>query len=118
MEGAYPLRNMEASSVARVFVNDFVCRFGVPETLHTDQGRNFESAMIKEICQLLVVRKTRTTPYHPQSDGLVEIFNKTVLEILSMAVQQDEDKWTYYCHLFFWLIVPVFMKQQVRHPLL
>ena len=90
---AYPLKNMEASSVARVFVNDFVCRFGVPESLHTDQGRNFESALIKEICQLLGVRKTRTTPYHPQSDGLVERFNKTVLEMLSMAVQQDEDKW-------------------------
>ena len=39
------------------------------------------------------MRKTRTTPYRPQSDGLVERFNKTVLDMLSMAVQQDEDKW-------------------------
>ena len=90
---AYPLKNMEASSVALVFVNDFVCQFGVLESLHTDLGKNFESALKKEICQLFGVRKTRTTPYHPQSDGLVERFNKTVLEMLSMAVQQDEDKW-------------------------
>ena len=79
--------------MARVFVNEFVCRFGVPESLHTDQGRNFESAVIREVCQLLGVQKTRTTPYHPQSDGLVERFNKTVVEMLSMAVQQDENKW-------------------------
>ena len=65
----------------------------MPESLHTDQDRNFESALIKEICQLLGVRKTQTTPYHTQSDGLVERFNKTVLVMLSMAVQQDEDKW-------------------------
>ena len=62
---AYPLKNMEASSVARVFVNDFVCRFGVPESLHTDQGRNFESALIKEICQLLGVRKNTNNPIPP-----------------------------------------------------
>eukprot|EP00731_Ephydatia_muelleri_P021893 Em0014g484a len=47
-------------------------RFGVPDSLHTDQGRNFEAKVLKEVCQLLGVKKTRTTPYHPQSDGLVE----------------------------------------------
>ncbi|KAL5517079.1 hypothetical protein EMCRGX_G002548 [Ephydatia muelleri] len=77
----------------RAFVNEFVCRFGVPESLHTDLGKNFESALIKEICQLLGVKMTRTTPYHPQSDGLVERFNRTVLDMLSMAVQQDEHGW-------------------------
>ena len=62
---AYPIPNMEASTVARVFVNEFVARLGAPEILHTDQGRNFESALMKEVCQLLGVTKTRTTPYHP-----------------------------------------------------
>ena len=85
---AYPLKNMEATSMARAFVNVFVC---VPEFLHTDQGKNFESALMKEICQLLGLKKTQTqtTPYHLQSDGLVERFNRTVLDMLSMAVQQD-----------------------------
>ena len=84
---AYPLKNMEATSMARAFVNVFVC---VAEFLHTDQGKNFESALMKEICQLLGLKKTQTTPYHLQSDGLVERFNRTVLDMLSMAVQQDE----------------------------
>ena len=70
--------NMEASTVANLFVAQFVCRFGAPDALHTDQGRNFESVQLKEVCQLLGVCKTRITPYHPQSDRIVERFNCTV----------------------------------------
>ena len=69
------------------------CQFGVPDVLHTDQGRNFESALLKEVCQLLGVVKTRTTPYHPQSDGLVERFNRTLLNLLSMAASDNERDW-------------------------
>ena len=54
--------NMEAITVARIFVNEFICWFGVPEQLHTDQGRNFESALLKENCELLGITKTRTIP--------------------------------------------------------
>eukprot|EP00731_Ephydatia_muelleri_P036502 Em0266g5a len=50
---AYPLPNMEAMTVARHLVSEFMCRFGVPEQLHSDQGRNFESGVIKGICELL-----------------------------------------------------------------
>ena len=51
---------------------------GVPDFLHTDhdQGRNFESALLKAVCTLLGVSKTRTSPYHPQSDGLIERFTE------------------------------------------
>ena len=72
---AFPLRDMEATSIARVLVNELICRFGVPDNIRTDQGKNFESKLVKEVCILLGVRKTRTTPYHPQSD---ERFNKTL----------------------------------------
>eukprot|EP00731_Ephydatia_muelleri_P004061 Em0002g237a len=90
---AYPLPNMEAMTVARHLVSEFMCRFGVPEQLHSDQGRNFESGVIKGICELLQVRKTRTTPYHPQSDGMVERFNRTLLNLLSLSVSENERDW-------------------------
>ena len=90
---AFPMPNMEATTVARLFVDQFVCRFGTPEFLHTDQGRNFESTIIKESCKLLGITKTRTSPYHPQSDGLVERFNRTVLNMLSIMTQEDEHCW-------------------------
>ena len=47
-------------------------RFSLPERLHSDQGRQFESSIMDELCSLLQIEKTRTTPYHPQGDGLVE----------------------------------------------
>ena len=90
---AYPMINMEAKTVADLFVHQFVSRFGVPDTLHTDQGRNFESSLLKEVCQLLGVSKTRTSPYHPQSDGFVERFNRTLLDLLSIAASENEHDW-------------------------
>ena len=53
------------------------------------RGKNFEAKIIKEICTLLDIKKTRTTAYHPQSDSLVERFNRTLLGMLSMAVRED-----------------------------
>ena len=85
--------NMEAKTVAELFVNQFIARFGVPDILHTDQGRNFESLLMKETCQLLGVQKTRTSPYHPQSDGLIERFNRTLLNMLSIAAAENERDW-------------------------
>ena len=69
---AYAIPNQEAKTIARKLTDELFFRFGPPEQLHSDQGRNFESDVIKEVCNLLGVHKTRTTAYHPQSDGLVE----------------------------------------------
>ena len=90
---AYPLRNQEAETVAKVLVEQFICRFGVPLSIHTDQGTNFESRVFQSICRLLGINKTRTTPYHPQSDGLVERFNRTIQIMLSMYVKEDQSDW-------------------------
>ena len=59
-------------------------RFGVPAELHSDQGRNFEAQVFGEVCRRLEVHKTRTTPLHPQSDGLVERFNRTLATQLAI----------------------------------
>ncbi|PIK51181.1 Retrovirus-related Pol polyprotein from transposon [Apostichopus japonicus] len=90
---AFPLKDQSAETVADTLVTDFVSRFGVPKQIHTDQGRNFESNLFKELCQLLGVDKTRTTPYHPQSDGMVERFNRTLEEMLAKVVDSDQKNW-------------------------
>ena len=72
---AYPIPNQEATTVARCLVDEFFSRFGVPFEIHSDQGRNFESRVFQEMCKLLQTRKTRTTPLHPLSDGMVERMN-------------------------------------------
>ncbi|GFW49334.1 retrovirus-related Pol polyprotein from transposon 412 [Trichonephila clavipes] len=70
--GAYPIHNQEASTVAEVLVQHWISRFGVPLQLHSNQGRNFDSAVCKRLCEILAIDKTRTTALHPQSDGMVE----------------------------------------------
>ena len=77
---AYALPNHEVETVAEVLVNQFFTRFGVLGELHSDQGRQFEFQVFQECCQLLSQRKTRTTPLQPQSDGMVERFNRTLTQ--------------------------------------
>ena len=90
---AYPIPNLEATTVATKLVNELFCRFSIPEHLHSDQGRQFESAIIAEVCKLLKIEKTRTTPYHPQSDGVVERFNRTLIQMLSTCTNEHPVDW-------------------------
>ena len=90
---AFPVKDQEATTVAEILVREVISRFGVPLSLHSDQGRNFESTVFSEMCRLLGVEKTRTTPLHPQSDGMVERFNRTLEAQLSKFVDQHHKDW-------------------------
>jgi hypothetical protein len=90
---AYAVPNQEAETLARRIIDEFIVRFGVPRSIHTDKGANFESRLFSEICKLLGIRKTRTTAYHAQSDGLVERFNQTLESMLSSCVRIDQSDW-------------------------
>lgn len=63
---AYAIPNQEATTVAKVLVEEVFSRFGIPLEIHSDQGRNFESSIFREMCKLLQVNKIRTTPLRPQ----------------------------------------------------
>lgn len=90
---AYPLPDHEAATVASVLVSEYFARFGVPEELHSDQGREFEVAVFTECCSLLGLRKTRTTPLRPQSDGMVERLNRTMVQDLAKYCGEAQDDW-------------------------
>ena len=61
--------------------------------IHTDQGRNFESDLFQEVCHLLDIHKTRTAPYHPSSNGLVERFNQTLARLIRCYVDDNQGDW-------------------------
>ena len=93
---AFPIPNQEAATVAGKLIDEVFLRFSIPEQLHSDQGRQFESKLIAEVCRLLNIQKTRTTPYHPQSDGLVERFNRTLLDMLSTYTKDHPFDWEHH----------------------
>jgi transposase InsO family protein len=90
---AAAMANMEAETVAEVLLKDWVSMFGVPETIHSDQGTQFESNLFQELCRLLGIEKTRCSPYYPRSNGLVERFNATLEAMLAKMVQDQQRDW-------------------------
>ena len=88
----YPLPDHTAPTCAEALVK-WILIFGMPLTLHTDQGREFESDLWQKLCETLNIRKTRTNAYRPQSDGLVERFNRTLIASLTTLVNDRQDNW-------------------------
>jgi transposase InsO family protein len=84
---------MEATVIAKLIVNEIFCRHGAPKTLLSDRGKNFLSKLIREVCNLLSIKKLNTPAYHPQTDGLVERFNSVISQSLSMYVSANQKDW-------------------------
>lgn len=95
-----PMPNQQAETVARALLTHVISRHGVPLEIHSDQGRNFESKIFQELMLLLGIKKTRTTPLHPQSDGMVERLNRTLLQYLSMFISEHQRDWDEWIPLF------------------
>lgn len=89
----FAIPNQTAEAVLGPLVDQVFCRFGVPQIIHSDQGRNFESAVFQAAMNVLGIEKTRTTPLHPQSDGMVERFNRTLLDYLAKYVDRHQTDW-------------------------
>lgn len=92
---AFPTPNQKARTVAKCLWDNFIVYYGIPERLHTDQGPDFESKLIKELCEMAGIKKCRTTPYHPRGNP-VERFNRTLLNMLGTLESKQKTKWKDY----------------------
>ena len=90
---AFALSSSDAETVAKCFVEGIVCRHGKPKKLLTDRGKAFIGKMMEEIKRLLEVKSLHTSAYHPQTNGLTERFNKTLMEMLSMYTSDHQKDW-------------------------
>jgi len=74
--------NKDMQTMAKAIFELWFCKFGIPAQIHTDGGKEFVNKLITELCKLLNRQHTKTTPYHPQCNSQVEVFNKTVKKYL------------------------------------
>ncbi|KAL7833117.1 hypothetical protein SRHO_G00301350 [Serrasalmus rhombeus] len=93
---SYPTKDQRTETVAKVLWRNFFCKFGFPAKFHADQGRNFESTVVKELCRLTGTLKTHTSPYHPQGNGTTERFNRTLMNLLGTLPPQSKTHWHEY----------------------
>ena len=90
---AYPTKNQTALTTAKVLWKEFIVHYGFPEQILSDQGGSFEGELFKELCRLAGTDKLRTTPYHPQCNGQVERFNRTLMSMLGTLGKTQKTNW-------------------------
>ena len=87
---AIPMPDQTAQHITRELIKIFAV-LGMPEILYSDQGQNFKSTILKQTLQAFGVFKSHTTAYHPKCDGMVEHFNRSLLQLFRSYVERKAD---------------------------
>ena len=90
---AFPVPSVEASVIARLLVDEVIAKHDAPRVLLSDRGTNFLSKLVAKMCKIFQIQKVNTSSHHPQTDGLVERFNSTLCQSLSMYVAKNQKDW-------------------------
>lgn len=90
---AYPTTSKSGKAVADKIFNDYALKFGFPTRIHHDQGGEFGNQLFSQLSKYCSVAGSRTTPYHPQGNGQVERFNRTLIQMLKTLTDKDKMNW-------------------------
>ena len=89
-----PLKRGTAEEVAKALVKHWISLFGSPYSIHSDRGTEFENVLIKELCSMLGIIKTKSAPYYPAGNSMVERLFRTAKDMIYATVQSSGKKWT------------------------
>ena len=90
---AVPVKDKAATTIACSIMNEVLLKYGPPRRILTDNGGEFKNELLEEVCSKLKTQKLYTSPYHPQTDGVVERLNQTILNMMSVYVDSDQKNW-------------------------
>ena len=90
---AYVTRNQTAQMTAKTLWDKYIVHYGLPKKILTDQGQNFESQLVADLCELMGMQKVQTGPYHLQSNGQCERFNSTLINMLGTLPKEKKSEW-------------------------
>ena len=111
----YPIPNQQTVHIVRLFAEQVVPMFGVPEALLSDRGTNPLSHLMLDCCQLLGMKKINTTAYHPECDGMVERFNRTLKTTIRKRVDQFGVQWDEHLSGLLWAYRNDLMSRRERN---
>ena len=90
---AFLIRNKEAETVVKVIVEQVFCRFGVPVAHLSDQGKEVDGRIMREVCRLMDIDKLHTTPYKPSTNSAIERFHRTLNSMIGKVVNESQTDW-------------------------
>ena len=96
----FPLQGTKTQGVANNIVNGWCCKFGLPESILSDGGKNYQSKLLELVYEYLDIQKLKTTPYHPQCDGQSERSIRTLKKMISAFVDVDQMTWDIHLEKF------------------
>jgi len=93
---AFAIKDQQATTIAKILVEEIICRHGAPSKIISDRGKSFVNNVMDSVNEIFNIQKITTTAYHPQTDGLVEKFNHTLITMLSKYTSKNQKDWDQY----------------------
>ncbi|CAC5407266.1 unnamed protein product [Mytilus coruscus] len=89
----FPVKDQTAVVCAQLILNEVICRFGSPFAIHSDQVRAYKSQIFQELCKILEIRKSRTSPRNPKCNGQTERFNRCIISLIKSYLRGEQTNW-------------------------
>ncbi|CAF5087502.1 unnamed protein product, partial [Rotaria sp. Silwood1] len=90
---AIALPDCSAQTTAQALFKEYICRYGVPKSILSDQGTHFKNQLMEAMTKLIGYNHIFSSVYHPQTNGMVELFNATFVPQIAKLQNRENNNW-------------------------